>query len=116
MALDNPAVFTGVTSNGFESVSRGAETSVTVDTQVKYDGNTKGFINYLNVQDTTVLNSQISAGNLFLITNNNAFGVNIQNWVETNVAYSEGDIMMLDCSLKAVDDGSDALVVVDVTS
>lgn len=116
LTIDNPAVFTGVTSNGFESVSRGAETSVTVDTQVKYDGNTKGFINYLNVQDTTVLNSQISAGNLFLITNNNAFGVNIQNGIVTNVAYSEGDIMMLDCSLKAVDDGSDALVVIDVTS
>ena len=51
-----------------------------------------------------------------LITNNNAFGVNIQNGIVTNVAYSEGDIMMLDCSLKAVDDGSDALVVIDVTS
>ena len=43
--IDSPAVFSGVTSTGYELVTRGAETAVTVDTQVKYDGNTKGFIN-----------------------------------------------------------------------
>ena len=40
--IDYPAVFTGITSTGYEVVSRGAECSVTHDCQVKYDGNTKG--------------------------------------------------------------------------
>jgi hypothetical protein len=40
----------------------------------------------------------------------------MQNGVFTNVAYNEGDIMMLDCSIKSVDDGADALITFDVTS
>ena len=38
--IDSPAVFTGATTSGYEIASRGAEISVTVDSQVKYDGNT----------------------------------------------------------------------------
>jgi len=53
---------------------------------------------------------------MFVITNNNAFGVNVQNGIFTNVALSEGDIMMLDCSIKSVDDGTDALVTFDVSA
>ena len=34
--------------------------------------------------------------------------------VLTNVAMAEGDIMMLDCSLKSVDDGSESLATFDV--
>ena len=37
----------------------------------------------------------------------------INNGLLTNVALSEGDIMMLDVSIKAVDDGSDALLTLD---
>ena len=40
----------------------------------------------------------------------------MQNGVLTNVAYNEGDIMMLDVAMKAVDDGTDALISFDVTS
>ena len=36
------------------------------------------------------------------------------NAVLTNVAMSEGDVMMLDCSLKAVDDASGDLVAFDI--
>ena len=43
----------------------------------------------------------------------NAFGVDIDNGVLTNVAYSEGDLMMLDVSGKATSDGSTALVTFD---
>ena len=53
---------------------------------------------------------------MFVITNNNAFGIDVQNGVFTNVAYSEGDIMMLDCSIKSVDDGTDALITVDLSA
>ena len=49
----------------------------------------------------------------FLITASNAGGIEIDNAVFTNVSLSEGDMMMLDVSIKSVDDGSDALVSLD---
>lgn len=108
--IDSPAVFTGFSSTGYQGVHRGAEIAVSADATVKYDGNTKGFINSFDTQATA------QSGNMFVITNNNAFGLNMQNGVFTEVAYNEGDIMMLDCSMKAVDDGADALISFDVTS
>lgn len=110
MSIDHPAVFTGLTSTGYEIVSRGAECAVNVDCQVKYDGETKTFVHEFDGQTAA------RSGNMFVMVNNNAFGIDVQNGVFTNVAYSEGDIMMLDCSIKAVDDGTDALVSVDITS
>tara|TARA_Y100001963_G_scaffold118422_1_gene164971 strand:+ start:1119 stop:2114 length:996 start_codon:yes stop_codon:yes gene_type:complete len=108
--IDHPAVFTGLTTTGYEVASRASECAVTVDTQVKYDGNTKGFVNSFDTQTAAL------SGDMFVIVNNNAYGIDVQNGVLTNVAYSEGDIMMLDCSIKSVDDGTDALVSFDITS
>lgn len=108
--IDNPAVFTGFSTDGYQGVHRGAEIAVTADATVKYDGNTKGFINSFDTQTSA------QSGDMFVITNNNAFGINMQNGVFTEVAYNEGDVMMLDCSMKAVDDGTDALISFDVTS
>ena len=108
--IDYPAIFTGQATTGYEVVSRGAECAVTIDTQVKYDGNTKGFVNSYDTQTAA------QSGDMFIITNNNAFGIDVQNGVFTNVAYSEGDIMMLDCSIKSVDDGTDPLITFDLTS
>ena len=106
--IDYPAVFTGITSTGYEVVSRGAECSVTHDCQVKYDGNTKGLVNSFDTQTAAL------AENMFIITNNGKFGIDTANGVLTNVAYSEGDIMMLDASIKAIDDGTDELLIVDL--
>ena len=108
--IDHPAVFTGVTSTGYEVVSRGAECAVTVDCQVKYDAETKTLVSGYDTQTSH------NGTNSFVITNNDAFGVAIDNAVYTNVAYSEGDVMMLDISMKSVDDGTDALITFDVTS
>ena len=108
--IDHPAVFSGATSTGYEVVSRGAECAVTIDTQVKYDGETKILPNSYDTQTAA------NTSNSFVITNNNAFGVMVDNAVYTNVAFSEGDIMMLDISLKSVDDGTDALITFDVTA
>ena len=107
--IDYPAVFTGITSTGYELVSRGAECSVTHDCQIKYDGLTKGLVNSFDTQTLPM------AEETFIIINNDAFGVDTANGVLTNVAYSEGDIMMLDVSIKAVDDGTDALLIVDLS-
>ena len=106
-AIESPAVFTGVASDGFEVVSRGSEIAVTANAQVKYDGNTKGFINSFDTQTAAL------SGNMLVITNDANFGVVIENGVFTDVALSEGDLMMLDCSIKSVDDGTDALVEFD---
>lgn len=111
--IDSPAVFSGVTSTGYELVTRGAETAVTVDTQIKYDGNTKGFINTFDTQTAPRTGTD---ANVFVMTNNNAYGIDVQNGVFTNVAYAEADIMMLDCSIKAVDDGTDPLITFDITA
>tara|TARA_R110000744_G_C19316352_1_gene557202 strand:- start:63 stop:1052 length:990 start_codon:yes stop_codon:yes gene_type:complete len=109
-ALENTAVFTGVASDGYQVVSRGAEMSVTAEAQVKYDANTKAFITGFDNQSAAI------AGNMLAIVNDGAFGVLIDNGVFTNVALAEGDLMMLDCSIKAVDDGTDPLITFDVTS
>ena len=106
--IDNPAVFVGATSNGFDVVNRGSEISVTVDTQVKLDDNTKTFVNAFDTQ------SAASGTDSFKVVNSANFGLEMENAVLTNVAMSEGDIMMLDCSLKAVDDGTDPLITIDV--
>ena len=112
--IDYPAVFSGLNTTsagaGYETVSRGAECAVTVDCQVKYDAETKTLVSGYDTQTAH------NATNSFVITNNNAFGVAIDNAVYTNVAYSEGDVMMLDISMKSVDDGTDPLITIDVTS
>ncbi len=107
--IDYPAVFTGITSTGYDIVSRGAECSVTHDCQVKYDGNTKGLVNSFDTQ--TAANAETT----FIVVNNGKFGVDTANGVLTNVAYSEGDVMMLDVSIKAVDDGTDDVLIIDLS-
>ena len=107
--IDYPAVFSGVATTGFEVVGRGAECSVTAEAQVKYDGNTKGLVNSFDTQTSAI------AGNCFNVVNNGNYGIEIDNGVLTEVAYNEGDMMMLDVSMKAVDDGTDELLIVDLS-
>ena len=108
--IENPAVFTGFSSTGYQVVSRGAEIAVTAESTVKYDANTKGLINTFDTQTSAL------AGNSLVITNNNAYGVLIDNAVLTDVSLNEGDIMMLNVAMKSVDDGTDALITFDVSS
>ncbi|HAI40146.1 MAG TPA: hypothetical protein DCM40_19665 [Maribacter sp.] len=107
--IDNPVVFTGADNDGsgFEVINRGAECSVTTDFQIKYDANTDEFISDFDTQGAT---PTIMDADAFKITAAGSHGVNIQNGVFTNMSLSEGDIMMLDGSIKATDDGTDALV------
>ena len=107
--IDYPAVFSGITYTGYDIVSRGAECSVTHDCQVKYDGNTKGLVNSFDTQ--TAANAETT----FIVVNDGNFGIDTANGVLTNVAYSEGDVMMLDVSIKAVDDGADDVLIIDLS-
>ena len=109
--MENPAVFTGVTSSGYEVISRAGEFSATLDATVKYDDKTEDFFEKFNNQtqegatasQATLLNHQSS-----LAADN--FGISIPKTVLTNVAFNEADVMMLDISVKGVGDGSNALV------
>ena len=110
LTLDNPAIFVGskLDAAGYEVINRGSEFSVNLDCQVKYDNLTDEFINVFDTQT-----GAFTTNYPFKITASNAGGVQIDNAVITNVALSEGDLMMLDVSMKSVDDGTDALLTLD---
>ena len=106
VTLDNPVIGVGAKSTGYEQMVRGTEFSCTFDTQIKYDANTKGLVSSFDSQ------SAATAADLFQFTNDAAYGIDIDNGVLTNVAYSEGDIMMLDVSGKASRDAADGNIIV----
>lgn len=111
LTLENPATFVGLSTTGYETVSRAGEFSATLDVTAKYDVNTEPLIASFNNQtqqgataaQATILNND---GSL----NDGAFGISMPTTILTNVAFNEGDVMMLDISAKAVGDGSSALV------
>jgi hypothetical protein len=111
LTLENPATFSGLSSTGYEVVSRAGEFSATLDVTAKYDANTEPLIASFNNQtEESTSASQATILNNDGSLNDGAFGIKIDKSVLTNVAFNEGDIMMLDISVKAVGDGSNALV------
>jgi len=104
LALDNPATFHGATTNGYELCTRAGEFSATLDTTVKYDDNTEDMFEVFNNQSTgattgaTILNDDSGLTDA-------SFGISFPASVLTNVSFNEGDIMMLDLSVKAVGSG-----------
>ena len=107
ITVDNPAIWTGAGSLGFETLSRGPECSVTFDAQVKYDSLTDELINTFDGQVASVDGVGLN------IVNSANFDIAINDYILTNVALSEGDIMMVDISGKSVDDGAEALLALD---
>ena len=109
LTLDNPASFVGGTTSGYEVVVRAGEFSATLDASVKYDNNTEDMFQVFNNQtsgsDTgaTILNNDGSLGD-------GTFGISMPTSVLTNVAFNEGDVMMLDISVKAVGTAVDSSV------
>jgi len=107
VTVDFPAVWTGAGSLGFETVNRTQECSITFDAQVKYDSLTDELINTFDTQAAAVDGVGLN------IVNSANFDIAINDYILTNVAMSEGDIMMLDISGKSVDDGTEALLSLD---
>ena len=107
VSVDFPAVWTGAGSLGFETVNRVQECSITFDAQVKYDSLTDELINTFDAQAAAVDGVGLN------IVNSANFDIAINDYILTNVAMSEGDIMMLDISGKSVDDGTEALLSLD---
>ena len=110
VAVDFPAVWTGAGSLGYEVCNRAQECSITFDAQVKYDDLTDELINTFDAQSAAVDGVGLN------IVNSANFDIAINDYILTNVAFNEGDLMMLDVSGKALDDGSEALLVLDWAS
>ena len=102
--IENDVVFAGLTATGFESASRVGEVSATADFNIKYDDNTDVMFENMHDQVTgasegaTLMNDDNDPGD-------GAFRFKFDNSVMTNVALSEGDMMALDVSVKAVGAG-----------
>ena len=102
--LENDAIFSGIDGNGnFESVSRASEFIATADFNLKYDSKTEAMVNSWQTQTgssgVTLMNNDAS------ITDG-AFGFEMGLSAYTNAAYSEGDVMNMDVSVKALGSGN----------
>ena len=110
VSVDFPAVWTGAGSFGYETVNRGQECSVTFDAQVKYDDLVDGLVSTWDSQSAPVDGVGLN------IVNSANFDIAINDYILTYVGFAEGDIMMLDISGKAIDDGAEALLSLDWTA
>ena len=105
LTVDNDAVFAGVTSTGYESVARIGEVSAIADFNIKYDANTDSLFELFHDQTTGV-----TEGATLMATDttpsDGEFEFLFANSILTNVAFSEGDMMGLDVSVKALGAGT----------
>ena len=102
--LDNPATFHGVTTAGHELVARAGEFSATLDVTAKYDDKTEDMFEVFNNQSTGASKGATLLNNDASLSDAN-FGISMPASILTNVAFNEGDIMMLDISVKALGSG-----------
>ena len=102
--IENDVSFAGVTATGFESASRVGEVVATADFTVKYDDNTDVLFENFHDQVTGA-----SEGATLMATDDTPsdgeFEFKFSNSVITSVGFNEGDMMMLDVSVKAVGAG-----------
>ena len=111
VTVSNPAVYTGVDEgNGYATFGRGEEIEVTASASVKLDS--------VTMELPSLFDTQTEHDNADLLTLNqttdNVTSIAIPCGVMTNVAYNEGDIMMLDVEMKALNNGSDNVITFDL--
>ena len=105
LTVENDMVFAGATSTGYEMATRVGEISAAADFSIKYDANTEALFENFHDQaagaseGSTLMNHQASLADA-------NFGFKFASSVITNVAFNEGDMMMLDVSVKAVGAGT----------
>ena len=103
--IENDVIFSGLTTTGFEHMARVSEVIATADFNVKYDDLTDVLIENFHDQS-----SGASEGALLMGTDgtpsDGEFEFKFANSIITNAALSEGDVMALDVSVKAVGAGT----------
>tara|TARA_R100001463_G_scaffold94611_1_gene149191 strand:- start:16567 stop:17601 length:1035 start_codon:yes stop_codon:yes gene_type:complete len=113
VTIDSPVVYAGVSNadgyKGFESFARGAETSVTASSTIKLDSATRGILSNFHA-------GTVDTAGSFTLTQGTAsnYSLAIARSALTNVAYNEGDIMMLDVEMKALaHTGAESVLTID---
>ena len=111
VTVSHPAVYTGVDEgNGYACFGRNEEIEITASATVKLDSET--------MELPSEFDTQTEHDNADLLTLNQttdtATSIRIPCGIMTNVAYNEGDIMMLDVELKALNNGSDTVITFDL--
>lgn len=102
--IENDVSFAGVTATGFESASRVGEVVATADFTVKYDDNTDVLFENFHDQVTGASEGATLMGT-DATPSDGEFEFKFSNSVMTSVGFNEGDMMMLDVSVKAVGAG-----------
>ena len=111
VTVSHPAVYTGISEgSGYAAFGRGEEIEVTASATVKLDDATMELPSEYDTQ-TTHDNADLLTLNQ---TTDTATSIQIPCGIMTNVAYNEGDIMMLDVELKALNNGSDNVISFDL--
>ena len=106
VAVDSPAVYAGIAEGkGFASFGRAAEIAVTANCNIKLDSTTRDLLNTFDTQDAHLASNFLNLQQ----TTATATSIQIPSGVLTNVAYNEGDIMMLDVEMKALNSGSNVI-------
>ena len=111
LTIESPAVYTGVSEGaGYQCFGRGEEISVTASAQVKLDSVTMELPSEFDTQSTH------DSADLFTLTQTTATNasISIPCGILTNVAYNEGDIMMLDVEMKALNKESGNILAIDL--
>jgi len=102
--LENDVTFAGATATGYEVATKVGEVSATADFNIKYDANTDVLFENFHDQVTGA-----SEGATLMATDatpsDGEFEFKFASSVMTNVAFSEGDMMALDVSVKALGAG-----------
>ena len=112
MAVDSPAVYYGVSEGaGYAAFGRGEEIAITASATVKLDSVTMELPAEFDTQTTH------DAADLLTLTQTTAgnASIAIPCGILTNVAYNEGDVMMLDVEMKALNKESGNILTIDVT-
>ena len=101
--LENDAVMNGYqgTDGDPETIGRMSELGLTLDIQAKYDSQTEPLIASYETQSPGTPGAVTELSNNATWASASNFGILLSDGIMTNVAYSEGDSMMLDISQKA---------------
>ena len=103
LTIDHDASFLGTdTSGNCEVISRGQEFSATLDAQIVYNTDSEALIPLMETLATGTSAGAVNCSNHATIGSVTGFGFHMDHTVLTNAALSEGDVMMLDTSWKAM--------------
>ena len=101
--LEHDAHFIGFdTSGNPEVIGRSSEFIATLDAQIVYNVDSEALLNTFEAGAAFTSSGAIICGNNATIGSQTLFGFHIDTTSLTNAAYSEGDVMMVDTSWKAL--------------